>query len=213
MPNRSTSRGVFVNCPFDPDYKEQFDALIFAIYDCGFYPRCALEIADSGGVRFEKICELIQECRYGIHDLSRIQIDSATQLPRFNMPLELGLFLGAKKFSGRTKRRKVCLVMDTERYRYRNFCSDLAGVDIEAHSGDILELVRVVRNWLRTNQEVEEIIPSGDHISERYKQFLAKLPEFCERFRLNPKAIIFRDYISVLEAWLLEHDWRAPQTS
>jgi hypothetical protein len=51
--------------------------------------------------------------------------------------------------------------MDTERYRYRNFCSDLAGVDIEAHSGDILELVRVVRNWPRTNQEVEEIIPSG----------------------------------------------------
>jgi len=134
MPNRSTSRGVFVNCPFDPDYKEQFDALIFAIYDCGFYPRCAWEIADSGGVRFEKICELIQECRYGIHDLSRIEIDSTTQLPRFNMPLELGLFLGAKKFSGRTKRRKVCLVMDTERYRYRNFCSDLAGVDIEAHS-------------------------------------------------------------------------------
>jgi hypothetical protein len=136
----------------------------------------------------------------------------SAQLPRFNMPLELSLFLGAKKFYGRTKRRKVCLVMDTEKYRYRNFCSDLAGVDIEAHSGDILELVRVVRNWLRTNQEVQEIIPSGDHIFERYKEFLAKLPEFCERFRLNPKAIIFRDYISVLEAWLLEHDWRAPQT-
>jgi hypothetical protein len=45
-----------------------------------------------------------------------------------------------------SKQSRLRLVMDTERYRYRNFCSDLAGIDIEAHSGDILELVRVVRN-------------------------------------------------------------------
>jgi hypothetical protein len=112
---------------------------------------------------------------------------------------------------GRPFKPQTVLRGTSERYRYRNFCSDLAGVHIEAHSGDILKLARVVRNWLRTNQEVEEIIPSGDHIFERYKQFLAKLPQICERFRLNPKAIIFRDCISVLEAWLLEHDWRAPQ--
>jgi hypothetical protein len=140
-PRSPTDRGVFVNCPFDPDYKEQFNAIIFAVYDCGFYPRCGLEAADSGEVRFEKICELIRECRYGIHDLSRIEIDSATQLSRFNMPLELGLFLGAKLFSGKKKRAKVCLVMDTERYRYRDFCSDLAGIDIAAHGGDLLKLV------------------------------------------------------------------------
>ena len=85
MPNsrESTDRDVFVNCPFDPDYKQQFNALIFTIYDCGFSPRCALESADSGQLRFPKICELIRECRYGIHDLSRIELDSSTQLPRF----------------------------------------------------------------------------------------------------------------------------------
>jgi hypothetical protein len=31
-------RYVFVNCPFDPGYKQQFDALIFTIFDCGFIP-------------------------------------------------------------------------------------------------------------------------------------------------------------------------------
>src|ERR1700687_2295884 len=95
----STHRDVFVNCPFDSDYKQQFNALIFTIYDCGFYPRCALEAVDSGQLRFQKICQLILECSYGIHDLSRIELAPSTQLPRFNMALELGLFLGANLLS------------------------------------------------------------------------------------------------------------------
>ena|SRR6266446_7894154 len=83
----STHRDVFVNCPFDSDYKQQFNALIFTIYDCGFYPRCALEAVDSGQLRFQKICQLILKSPYGIHDLSRIELDPSTQLPRFNMAL------------------------------------------------------------------------------------------------------------------------------
>jgi hypothetical protein len=114
---RSTARDVFVNCPFDAEYKEKLNAIIFTIYDCGYYPRCALESADSGELRFPKICGLIRDCRYGIHDLSRIELDTSTQLPRFNMPLELGLFLGAKEFS--KNKERVCLVMDTEPYRYQ----------------------------------------------------------------------------------------------
>src|ERR1700730_5242117 len=90
----STNLDVFVNCPFDSGYKQQFNALIFTIYDFGFYPRCALEAVDSGQLRFQKICQLILESPYGIHDLSRIELDPSTQLPRFNMALELGLFLG-----------------------------------------------------------------------------------------------------------------------
>src|SRR5271165_430737 len=76
----STHRDVFVNCPFDSEYKQQFNALIFMIFDCGFYPRCALEAVDSGQLRFEKICQLILESPYGIHDLSRIELDPSTQL-------------------------------------------------------------------------------------------------------------------------------------
>ena len=34
---------VFLNCPFDAAYKQLFDALVFAVHDCGFIPRCALE--------------------------------------------------------------------------------------------------------------------------------------------------------------------------
>ena len=45
-----------------------------------------------------KIYGLIEECRYGIHDLSRTKLDEINALPRFNMPIELGLFLGAMRY-------------------------------------------------------------------------------------------------------------------
>ena len=89
---------VFINCPFDPNYKQLFDAMVFAIHDCGFIPRCALEEDDASEVRIDKIYNIIADCRYGIHDISRTQLDAASGFPRFNMPLELGIFLGAKKF-------------------------------------------------------------------------------------------------------------------
>jgi hypothetical protein len=97
MPRNGSKRQVFVNCPFDPAYTELFNALMFTIYDCGFQPRCAKEV-DKGDQRFPKICEIIRECPLGIHDISRTNLDLKTKLPRFNMPLELGVFLGHKTF-------------------------------------------------------------------------------------------------------------------
>lgn len=126
-----TGTHVFVNCPFDRQYQPIFEAVIFAIHACGFYSRCALENSDSDQVRLDKIIRMIGECELGIHDLSRA--DTHGQLPRFNMPLELGLFLGAQKFGGKKNRHKACLVLEGERYQYQRFISDLAGVDPAAH--------------------------------------------------------------------------------
>jgi len=212
--SRPATHSVFVNCPFDEDYKELFDVLIFAVHDCGFYVRCALESRDSGEIRFQKICQLIRQCRYGIHDLSRTQLDSANQLPRFNMPLELGLFLGAKEFGQTRRLRKVCLVLDTEQFRYQKFCSDLAGVDIEAHDNQPRNLVRVVRNWLQANQGRSSprarpmIIPDWSVIFQRYQEFLETLPYLCREHRLNYRELQFPEYVVLIEAWLREHDWR-----
>ena len=131
-------------------------------------------------------------------NLSRIELAPSTQLPRFNMALELGLFLGANLLS---ESKKPCLVMDTERYRYQRFCSDLSGFDPSAHGGDILQLICVVRDWLRANLEPNEKIPGGEHIFERYKLFLRHLREFCEEEHLNPDSISYYDYISSLQGW------------
>ena len=88
---------VFINCPFDQQYLKIFYAVVFAVIDCGFIARCALEKDDGGEVRVHKILRIIRECRVGIHDISRTEISSSSKLPRFNMPLELEMFLGAKR--------------------------------------------------------------------------------------------------------------------
>src|SRR2546428_11884421 len=110
--------------PLDEARAPLLRAALFAVYDCGYVPRCALEEDDSSEVRLDKIYQLIRSCRHGIHDISLAGADRSTGLARFNMPLELGLFLGAKAFGDATQRRKRCLILDRERYRYQRFCSD-----------------------------------------------------------------------------------------
>ena len=137
---------IFLNCPFDQTYKPIFDALVFAAFDCGFAPRCALEVDDGGQVRIEKIISIIQACRFGAHDISRTELDSENQLPRFNMPFELGLFVGAARFGKGDQARKVCLILDKDRYRFQKFISDIAGQDIAAHRDDPEEAIKAIRN-------------------------------------------------------------------
>lgn len=203
---------VFVNCPFDADYKHLFDALVFAICECGFIARCALEIRDGSQVRIDKIFSIISECRYGIHDISRTELDAASQLPRFNMPLELGIFLAAKYYGDERQREKVCLVLDQEKYRYQKFCSDIAGQDIEAHNGKTQTAVTIVRNFLQNARagsarldEKERLIPSGSFVFERYENFLSDLPALCDSLSLNRLELIFSDYVTLCVEWLKAH--------
>ena len=130
----SYNDNVFINCPFDSDYKPLFDAMIFTVHDCGFVARCALEEGDASQVRIDKIYKIIEDSCYGIHDISRTELDETSGLPRFNMPLELGIFLGAKRFGVEEQEVKKCLVMDREPYRYQKFISDIAGQDIFVHN-------------------------------------------------------------------------------
>ena len=90
MQSNKYSDQVFVNCPFDKEYLSLFRACTFTVLDAGFVPRCSLEIDDGTQFRLEAIMGLIENCKYGVHDLSRVQLDSGSDLPRFNMPFELG---------------------------------------------------------------------------------------------------------------------------
>jgi hypothetical protein len=92
MASAAYGYSVFVNCPFDDAYRHLFEAIVFAIHDCGYIARCALEVDDASLVRIEKIGSIISACRFGIHDISRTEANAATGLPRFSMPLELGCF-------------------------------------------------------------------------------------------------------------------------
>src|SRR5512147_1544139 len=137
---------VFINCPFDHDYWSLFEAMVFCIVDCGFVPRCSLEHPDSGEARVRRIYRLIRSSQYSIHDISRVEL--TPDLPRFNMPFELGLDLGSREFGRGTARRKRCLILDSEPYRYQRVLSDIAGQDIRAHSNSPERVIDIVRNWL-----------------------------------------------------------------
>jgi hypothetical protein len=203
MPAPRYEESVFINCPFDTKYGALLDALVFAVHDCGFVARCAQEIRDTGQVRIDKIVKLVEQCKFGIHDISRTEPDRQSGLPRFNMPLELGIFLGAKAFGDRRQKQKVCLVLDKEPYRYQKFCSDIAGQDPSAHNNDPAAAITVVRDWLRTHTRF--IIPSGSKIVERYAQFRKALPAMCKKVDLEPGKLIFNDYTTLVVEWLKEN--------
>jgi len=202
MPEPRLDYGVFINCPFDEPYRPVFEALVFAVHDCGYVARCSLEVTDASEVRIDRIAAIIAACRFGIHDISRTDLDKDTRLPRFNMPLELGLFLGAKRFGSQRHRAKTCLILDVERYRYQAFISDIAGQDIAAHRGNPEEAMRAVRDWLSSATPRSVKIPGGTAIARRYRTFRDELPAACERLHLRMEELTFSDYVVQVEEWL-----------
>lgn len=205
MPPPGYDSSVFVNCPFDSAYRPLFEAVVFAVYDCGFYPRCALEVDDSSEVRIQKITKIIGECRLAIHDISRTQLDRANRLPRFNMPFEFGIFVGAKAFGGREHRRKACLVLDAERFRYQKFISDIAGQDIREHVRRVDRLIEQVRDFLSGYHDRATILPGGRVMTGRFHEFQRSLHQSCTKLRLARESLTYRDLANLVASWIDVH--------
>jgi hypothetical protein len=202
MASPQYENAVFVNCPFDDAYRELFEALVFAIHDCGYVAHCALELEDGSDVRIDKISKLIAECRLGIHDISRTEPDHDSGLPRFNMPFELGMFIGAKRYGRAEQKRKNCLILDVERFRFQKFISDISGQDICAHGGVPARVIRLVRDWLSNVAPSSFRLPGGGAIAARFVHFLRALPESCARLNLSRDELTFNDYVVQVEQWL-----------
>lgn len=199
---QSSTDDVFVNCPFDSEYSIIFEAIVFAIYAVGFRPRSARELDDAGQARIEKLYGIIRQCRYGIHDISRTQLDPINQLPRFNMPLELGMFLGAKRFGAADQKLKRCLILDVEPYRYQRFISDLAGMDISDHGGSAHRAIERVRNWLANVSR--RILPAAGLVRGTYDRFEATRPALTRTLGFAPGPIPYVDYERMVVGWLAE---------
>jgi hypothetical protein len=197
---------VFLNVPFDQKYRRLFEAMVFAVHDCGFIARSALEIEDSGQARVEKILNIIEQSKLGIHDISRAGLDRNTKLARFNMPLELGFFMGAKRFGSSRDREKGCLVLDREPYRYRNFCSDISGQDIRAHNNDPKNAIRAVRDWL-SGHRTGVSMPGGKVVFERYERFRVQLRAQARDLMLDRRELTFGDYTRLVVGWLDKTPW------
>ena len=51
---------VFINCPFDDDYRQILLGIVFTIIYFGYRPRLSIERADSAESRIDKILGLIK---------------------------------------------------------------------------------------------------------------------------------------------------------
>lgn len=195
-------KSVFINCPFDSAYEPLLQALIFAVRHMRLVPNSALDPSDAGQPRFDKILALIESSKYSIHDISRTEVDLNHGLPRFNVPFELGLDLGCKRYGKRPQQQKTTLILDVDRFRYRTFISDIAGFDIEEHNGSVARVITVVRNWLRhTSDRIKFEVPSGATIYDRYLAFQLALPKTCHKLNWDVDNLPFADF-----SWAA-HDW------
>ena len=93
-------------------------------------PRSVLEIPGSQR-RLDRLTDLIARCRYSFHDISRVELDRIRpQVPRFNMPFELGVAVGNSEHMGDGR---SWYVFEARRFRALKSLSDLNGTEIYIH--------------------------------------------------------------------------------
>jgi len=190
---------VFINCPFDEDYKPILRAIVFAIYRCGFFPQTALDEDDGTDLRLFKIIRKMNGCRYGIHDLSRIELNAA-DFPRFNMPFELGIFFGAKYFGDSKQKWKNALILEREKYAYQQYISDLSGVDTKAHNNEPAIALKRVHSWLNTASH-RKTIPGEKALLTHFEKFEQTLPGLATELGYSLDTLPFLNLLDIAQEW------------
>jgi hypothetical protein len=144
--SRRYDNSVFLNCPYDQQFKDLFLAYIVGICSFGLTPRTTLEIV-GGEQRLRRITMLIQSCRLSFHDLSRVEIDHHDPLtPRFNMPFEAGLAVMYSLL--KEAPRHTYFIFEQDSKRLQKSLSDLGGSDVFAHGGTVHGVFREIGNAL-----------------------------------------------------------------
>jgi hypothetical protein len=129
---RRSARDVFCNFPFDSRYERLYLGLISALLCTGQTPRTVLEIPPAVD-RLARLLDLLSECPYSLHDLSRVQLSARpVRVPRFNMPFELGLAVGLAQ---RAPNRHHFRLLEERPFRLQHSLSDLNGYDPYIHHG------------------------------------------------------------------------------
>jgi hypothetical protein len=197
------AESVFVNCPFDQAYLDKLHAVLFTIHDCGFVARHALESVGGAESRLDKICRLVDESQWSIHDLSRVQLAVGTNLPRFNMPFECGLAFGAVRYGA--ARDRDLLVLAGKPFEDKAALSDLAGIDPVYHSDDRRLIVAGVWDFLSKKAE-DRPMRSDEEISKRLLEFEKALPAILRKAGVPPTSFhslrYIKDWVVLATIWM-----------
>lgn len=200
----SFEKNVFINCPFDKQYKPLLNSILFTVLYFELNPQIS-ENTSSSEVRIEKIKNLIKTSKYAIHDISRSEPLKEGDLPRFNMPYEMGLDIGCQAFGGGKLKTKKCLILDKERYKYLQIVSDIGGQDIKDHDNDPQKLIAKLREWF--SSVLQNHLPSPSVIWDNYLEFSIDVEEqlLNEGWTIDDIGNLpYSNYIKLANAWIIK---------
>jgi hypothetical protein len=195
LPRRKHIESVFLNIPYDHGFEDLYLAYIVGLTQLGLRVNATVAVPNQG--RLETIIGLIEDSNFSIHDLSRIQLSKG--IPRFNMPVELGLALYRSHV---TRGRHRVYVFESKSYRAQRSTSDINGIDPQIHNGTAKGVMAGLRNIFRQPRNVTTV----PEMLMSYRAVRKRLPEL----RLNAggqslfQASVFQDLIAF--AALLESE-------
>jgi len=186
VPRRKRIGSVFLNIPYDSGFEDLYLAYIVGLTQLGLRVNATVAVPNQGCL--ETIIKLIEESSISIHDLSRIQISKG--IPRFNMPVELGLALYRSHV---TRGMHRACVFESKPYRAQRSTSDINGIDPQIHNGTAKGVMAGVRNIFKQPGDVTTV----PEMLTSYRAERRKLPAL----RLNAggdslfEASVFHDLV------------------
>jgi hypothetical protein len=178
--------------------------MLFTLVYVGLIPRLASKKSDSLEQRIEKILRLIKECKYSIHDLSRLRAEKAKEFFRLNMPFELGIDYGCRRIASNHFRTKRSLILEKKRNDIQKALSDLNGVDIKSHNNNPARTVRALQHWFIETVGLKDI-DSPSVIWDKFNEFNY---DFYERRKAQGyskgdlKMMPIPQYVQFITRWL-----------
>lgn len=138
-------------------------------------------------------------CSLGFEPRCALEQDTGTQ-ERLTKILNL-IEACPYEFASRARPKKSCLILDRERFRYRNSLSDLSGRDVRAHNGSPARAIIAVRDWFVIESGRNDA-PGGAFIVEQYRRFRRQLPVLCKTTKRRAPELSFWDYRGMVSVWL-----------
>ncbi len=166
MAQGKSARSVFLNIPYDRQFEDLYLAYIVGIIQLGLQVKAAL--GEANQYRLDAIIRLIESCDYSVHDLSRVELSRG--VPRFNMPVELGLALYRSHL---TSGKHRVYVFERKMYRTQRSVSDINGLDPQIHRGTPKGVMAGLRNVFRHSGDVTTV----PEMLYSYLNVKRKLPE------------------------------------
>lgn len=150
---------AFINCPFDPEYRDLIERLLFILEFYGFKVNMSVS-RTAGEERLANIIKHIKDSKFTFHDLSRHRATKKGEFARFNMPFELGIDFGCYNYQ-KNRKDKVIAILDSDAHAYDIHSSDLSGRDILTHNNDGDIFFTIIPLWLSKSTGVDYDSPKA----------------------------------------------------